>query len=69
MLLWIHYNIIYYIKEKSWINLTRLMMKKQKNDVKIQEVLYRHHLKVNTNKTEYTSIKKGLDNWKKKTKK
>ena len=40
-------------------------MENHRNVDTIQEVLHRHHLKVNTDKIEYTTIKRDLDDWKK----
>ena len=53
-------NEIIYAEDVDFIS-----MVKHRDVDKIHEVLHRHHLKVNTNKTEYTTIKRGLDDWKK----
>ena len=42
-----------------------IILEKYRDVDKIQEVLYRHHLKVNIDKTEYATIKRDLDDWKK----
>ena len=56
----IHPNEIMYADDVIFIS-----MEKHKDVDKIQEVPHKNHLKVDNDKTEYTTIKRGLNNWKK----